>query len=135
VHRLTVLAALVVGLYLLVLLGLALTGRRAHARALVGFVPDCLVLFRRMLGDERVHRRRKLALVLVIGYLAMPIDLIPDFFPVVGQIDDAIVVAVALRYLLRSGGAELLREHWPGPKESLNIVLRLAYGTHHRESP
>jgi uncharacterized membrane protein YkvA (DUF1232 family) len=62
----------------------------------------------------------------LIGYLAMPIDLVPDFIPVAGQLDDAILVALVLRAVLRSGGEELLREHWSGPPRSLEIVRRLA---------
>jgi uncharacterized membrane protein YkvA (DUF1232 family) len=62
------------------------------------------------------------------GYLAMPLDLVPDFIPVAGQLDDAIIVALVLRAVLRAGGPELLREHWPGPDASLNALVRLAYG-------
>jgi uncharacterized membrane protein YkvA (DUF1232 family) len=95
-------------------------------RALAGFVPHCLVLFRRLLGDDRVSRARKLLLVGVVAYLAFPFDLIPDFIPVLGQLDDALVVALALRAIARGAGAELLSEHWPGPETSLRTVLRLA---------
>jgi uncharacterized membrane protein YkvA (DUF1232 family) len=108
--------------------GLAVAGRRSEARALAGFIPDCLVLFRRLLADPAVPRRRKLALAALVGYLAMPIDIVPDFIPVAGQLDDAIVVALALRYVLRSGGRALLEAHWPGPPESLAIISRLAFG-------
>ncbi len=107
---------------------LLIAGRREDARALAGFIPDCLVLFRRLLADQRVPRRRKLVLVAMIAYLAMPFDLVPDFIPVAGQLDDAILVAVVLRSVLRAGGPNLLREHWPGPPSSLNAMLRLAYG-------
>lgn len=106
---------------------LLLAGRRAHARALATFIPDCLVLFRRLLRDERVAHRHKLLLVALIAYLAMPFDLIPDFIPVVGQIDDAIIVALVLRAVLRAGGPQLVREHWPGPPTSLRALLRLAF--------
>jgi uncharacterized membrane protein YkvA (DUF1232 family) len=106
--------------------GLLVAGRRSGARALAGFVPDCVVLFRRLLGDARVPRRRKLLLAALAGYLAMPFDLVPDFIPVAGQLDDAILVALVLRAVLRGGGTELIREHWPGPEESLAVVLRLA---------
>ena len=115
-------------LYGLFIWWLLIAGRREDARALAGFIPDCLMLFRRLLADERVPRRRKLVLVAMIAYLAMPFDLVPDFIPVAGQLDDAILVAVVLRSVLRAGGPNLLREHWPGPPSSLNVMLRLAYG-------
>jgi uncharacterized membrane protein YkvA (DUF1232 family) len=104
----------------------AVAGRGEDARALVRFIPDCVVLFRRLLGDERVPRRTKLLLAVVIVYLVSPIDLIPDFIPVAGQLDDAIALALVVRSLLRAGGPELLREHWPGPASSLNALMRLA---------
>jgi uncharacterized membrane protein YkvA (DUF1232 family) len=108
---------------------LLLTGRREDARALAGFIPDCLILFRRLLADDRVPRRSRLLVAALIGYLAMPFDLVPDFIPVAGQLDDAIIVAFVLRTVLRAGGPDLLREHWPGPATSLNALMRLAYGT------
>jgi uncharacterized membrane protein YkvA (DUF1232 family) len=103
---------------------LLILGRRSDARALAGFIPDCLVLLKRLLADPRVPRRHKLILVLLVGYLAMPIDLVPDFIPVVGQLDDAIVAGLALRAVLRGSGPDLVREHWPGPEASLRVVLR-----------
>jgi uncharacterized membrane protein YkvA (DUF1232 family) len=75
-----------------------------------------------------VPRRRKLLLVLLVAYLAMPIDLVPDFIPVAGQLDDVILVALVLRAVLRSGGEELLREHWTGPPRSFEFVRHLAFG-------
>jgi uncharacterized membrane protein YkvA (DUF1232 family) len=118
-------AALVaLGLYAAAVLLLVALGRRADARALAGFIPDCVVLVRRLLGDLRVPRRTKIALWLLIGYLVVPIDLVPDFIPVAGQLDDAILVALVLRSFLRAGGAALVREHWPGPERALG-ALRL----------
>jgi uncharacterized membrane protein YkvA (DUF1232 family) len=105
---------------------LIVLGRRDDARALAGFVPDCVVLFHRLLGDGRMPRWSKLLLLAPIAYLASPIDLVPDFIPVAGQLDDAIVAALFLRAILRSGGPELVREHWPGPTVSLELLLRLA---------
>ena len=104
---------------------LLLAGRRTDARALAGFVPDCAVLFGRLLRDRRVPMRRRIALALVVGYLAVPIDVVPDFVPVLGQLDDAVLVALALRALLRGGGRALVEDHWPGPRRSLDAVLRL----------
>jgi uncharacterized membrane protein YkvA (DUF1232 family) len=120
--------ALGAAVYLGFVAWLLVAGRRADARALAGFIPDCLLLFRRLLGDGRVPRRSMLLLAGLIGYLAMPFDLVPDFIPVAGQLDDAIVVALVLRCVLRAGGPDLLREHWPGPRASLDVLTRLAYG-------
>jgi uncharacterized membrane protein YkvA (DUF1232 family) len=107
---------------------LVLLGRREDARALAGFVPDCVVLFRRLLGDRRVPRRRKLLLLALVAYLASPIDLVPDFIPIAGQLDDAIIVAFVLRVIMRSADRELVRQHWPGPASSLGALVRVAYG-------
>ena len=116
-------AALVYAGFVLVLLA---RGRRQDARALAGFVPDCAVLVGRLLRDPRVPRRRKLLLLALLGYLALPFDLVPDFIPVAGQVDDAVILALVLRSVLRSGGERLVREHWPGPEQSLALILRLA---------
>jgi uncharacterized membrane protein YkvA (DUF1232 family) len=127
----TVDALLLLGLGVLVayaagIATLLLAGRRVDARAWAGFVPDCLVLARRLLSDARVPRRPKLLLGALAAYLALPIDIVPDFLPVVGQLDDAIIVALVLRTFVRDAGAGLIREHWPGPDLSLRMVLRLA---------
>jgi uncharacterized membrane protein YkvA (DUF1232 family) len=118
--------AVVAVVWLALVGGLFLVGRREEARALATFIPDCIVLVSRLLRDERVPRRRKLLLVALIGYLALPFDLVPDFVPVAGQLDDVLVVAFVLRRFLRSGGEPLVREHWPGPEQSLRLVLRAA---------
>jgi uncharacterized membrane protein YkvA (DUF1232 family) len=115
-------------IYMLLVLAFVAAGRRTDARAIAGFIPDCVVLLRRLMSDQRVPRRRKALLWLVIAYLAMPIDLVPDFIPVAGQLDDAIIVALVLRALLRGAGEAALREHWPGPDSSLTLISRLAYG-------
>lgn len=115
-------------LYAAFVAALVIAARRQDARALAGFIPDCIVLFRRLLRDELVPRRRKLLLAALIAYLAMPFDLVPDFIPVAGQLDDAIIAALVVRSVLRAGGPDLLREHWPGPQASLNALTRLAHG-------
>jgi uncharacterized membrane protein YkvA (DUF1232 family) len=124
----------VVIVYAAAVLLLVVAGPRGDARALAGFIPDCVVLVKRLLGDPRVPRRRKLLLALLIAYLALPFDAVPDFIPVAGQLDDAIVVALVLRVILRSGGDELLREHWPGPDRSLAVVRRLMFAAPGRDA-
>jgi uncharacterized membrane protein YkvA (DUF1232 family) len=113
-------------LYAGFIVALLAEGRRNDARTWAGFIPDCLVLFRRLIGDARVPRARKLLLGALLAYLAMPFDLIPDFIPIAGQLDDAIIVAAVLRSVLRGAGDEPVREHWPGPPASLRLILRLA---------
>jgi uncharacterized membrane protein YkvA (DUF1232 family) len=119
-------------IYVAVVLALIMVGRRSQARALAGFIPHCVVLLRRLLADSRISRGRKLILLALVAYLAVPIDLVPDFIPVAGQLDDAIIAAISLRFALRAGGPGLLKEHWPGPPESLAVVSRLAYGMESR---
>ena len=113
------------GVYLLVVLGFAAAGRGELARAVAGFVPDCAILCARLLRDPRLPRRHKLLVGALVPYLALPFDLIPDFVPVAGQLDDAVLVAFVLRRVVRHE-PELVREHWPGPQASLALVLRLA---------
>lgn len=119
-------AACVLVIYAALAIALTVAGRWQAARDVAAFISDCVVLLRRLLGDPRVPRRHKLLLGALVGYLVLPIDLVPDFIPVAGHIDDAVVVALALRVLLRASDADLLREHWPGPESSLAVVLRLA---------
>jgi uncharacterized membrane protein YkvA (DUF1232 family) len=114
-----------VALYAAFVVALLLAGRRGQARAVAGFVPDCALLLKRLAADPRVPRWHKLALGATAAYLAMPLDLVPDFIPVAGQLDDAILVAWVLRRVIR-GNRELVREHWSGPGSSLAVVLRMA---------
>jgi uncharacterized membrane protein YkvA (DUF1232 family) len=105
---------------------LVIRGRHEDARALATFIPDCIVLVTRLARDPRVPPRRKLLLIALVGYLALPFDLVPDFIPVAGQLDDAIIVALVLRHFIRAGGEPMMRELWPGPEQSLAFFLRLA---------
>jgi uncharacterized membrane protein YkvA (DUF1232 family) len=114
-------------LYGALVVTLVVVGRQADARALVRLVPDCVVLFKRLLTDPRVDWWRKVVLVGVIAYVVSPIDIVPDFVPIAGQLDDAILVVIAIRVLLRGSGPRLLSEHWPGPARSLEFIRRLAY--------
>ncbi len=105
---------------------LVIAGKADTARAVASLVPDCIVLFRRLIGDPRVPRSKKLLLAAVIPYLALPIDLVPDFIPVAGYLDDAVIVALALRHVLRGSDPAIITQHWPGPPASLAFILKLA---------
>jgi uncharacterized membrane protein YkvA (DUF1232 family) len=117
---------LVFGAYLVAVAALIAAGRREDARALAGFIPDCMVLVSRLARDRRISRPRRILLFGVLGYLALPIDLVPDFLPGIGQLDDAVLLGLALRLIVHGGGADLVREAWPGPQASLTLVLRAA---------
>lgn len=105
---------------------LVVRGRGEDARALATFIPDCIVLVSRLAREPRVPRRRKVLLFALVAYLSLPFDLVPDFIPVAGQLDDVIIVALVLRHFVAAGGEPLIRELWPGPERSLTPVLQLA---------
>jgi uncharacterized membrane protein YkvA (DUF1232 family) len=111
--------------YAAFVLTLIIVGRKGAARAVARFVPDCIVLFRRLLADPRVPRRKKMVLAALIPYLVLPFDLVPDFIPIAGYLDDAVIVALVLRHVLRGSDRELIESHWPGPPESLRLIIRL----------
>jgi uncharacterized membrane protein YkvA (DUF1232 family) len=117
------------GVVLLWLLMLALLWRAkpddVTLRDAVRLVPDLLRLLKRLAADETLPRGIRIRLVLLLGYLAMPIDLVPDFIPVLGYADDVVVVAIVLRSVVRAAGPEALERHWPGTPEGLRIVRTL----------
>jgi len=115
-----------VALYAAMVVTLVAGARQWDVRMIARLVPYCAILFKRLLGDPRVPARWKVASALALVYLALPFDLVPDFIPVLGQLDDAILVALVLRGLLRSAGPLLVREHWPGPAALLAPLERLA---------
>ncbi|WP_051753700.1 YkvA family protein [Streptosporangium amethystogenes] len=117
----------------LVLLWLALVAALAVARPrgnalgeALRLLPDLLRLIPRLARDGSLPRGVRIRLWLLLGYLAMPIDLVPDFVPVLGYADDAIIVALVLRSVTRRAGEEAVTRHWPGTAEGLRVVRRLA---------
>ena len=95
-------------------------------RDVVRLVPDLLRLLRRLASNPELPRGVRWRLGLLIGYLLVPVDLVPDFIPVVGYADDAVVVALALRSVVRVAGPEALDRHWTGTEQGLAAVKRLA---------
>jgi uncharacterized membrane protein YkvA (DUF1232 family) len=126
VSWLLVTAVVLVAVYLGIVAALLVGARHWDVRMIARLVPYCAVLFKRLMADRGVSRRWKAACAFALVYLAMPFDLVPDFIPVAGQLDDAILVALVLRGLLRSAGANLLRRHWPGPPSLLAPLERFA---------
>ncbi|MGE5829167.1 MAG: YkvA family protein [Micromonosporaceae bacterium] len=102
------------------------------ARDLARFLPDCLTAVRRLARDPRVPRRAKVAIVVAGLWVASPIDLIPEFLPVIGPLDDVVVVALALRYAARRVPRQALLEAWPGEPR---LLLRLLGATQPATEP
>jgi len=103
--------------------GLALAGRRSAARELAAFLPNLLLLFRGLLRDPRVSLGAKALLVLAVAWVASPIDLVPEFVPLAGPLDDAIVAALVLRAVLRRTDRAVLLEHWRGDPATLDRLV------------
>ncbi|WP_245159903.1 DUF1232 domain-containing protein [Blastococcus sp. CT_GayMR19] len=122
--------AVVGGLVVLWLLLLALLWRarpdELGAREALRLLPDVVRLVRRLAADRTLPRAVRIRLWLLLAYLLSPVDLVPDVVPVLGYADDVVVVAWALRSVVRRSGAEALARHWPGQPAGLAVVHRLA---------
>ncbi|MFF0109595.1 YkvA family protein [Streptomyces hirsutus] len=113
--------------WLLTLAALALVRPRGNLLAeAIRLLPDLLRLIPRLARDLTLPHGVRVRLWLLLAYLAMPIDLVSDFIPVLGYADDAIVVAAVLRSVVRHAGADALARHWPGTDDGLTAVRRLA---------
>lgn len=111
--------------------GLILLARRlprGPVRDLAAFLPACVTLVRRLRRDERVPVRAKVAIVLAGLWVLSPVDLIPEFLPVIGPLDDVVVVALALRYAARRVPRHVLLEAWPEDPKLLERLLGLGPG-------
>jgi uncharacterized membrane protein YkvA (DUF1232 family) len=89
-------------------------------------LPDVLRLVRRLAADKSLPRGVRVRLGLLLVYLASPIDLVPDFIPVLGYADDAIIVIAVLRGVVRRAGLGAVRAHWPGTDDGFAALVRLA---------
>ena len=95
-------------------------------RDLLRLVPDVLRLLRRLAADPSLPRGVRWRLSALVVYLVLPFDLIPDFIPAVGYADDAVIVALGLRWVVKAAGVEALDRHWTGTPQGLTVVKRLA---------
>jgi uncharacterized membrane protein YkvA (DUF1232 family) len=126
---LTIVAGLLVA-YVAAVVALLVSARRhpeaLSLRGVLRLLPDLLRLLRGLAGDRTLPRGVRVRLVLLLVYLASPIDLVPDVVPVIGYADDVLVVALVLRSVVRRAGRDSLRRHWTGTAEGLSAVERLA---------
>ncbi|HVX43351.1 MAG TPA: DUF1232 domain-containing protein [Mycobacteriales bacterium] len=128
-----ILIGVLAGLLLVYLLLLGLLWRSARRqgtavqlRSALRLIPDVVRLLRRLAADPELPRGVRVRLVLLLAYLVCPIDLVPDFIPVLGYADDAVIVGIALRSVVRRAGPEALDRHWPGTADGLAAVRRFA---------
>jgi uncharacterized membrane protein YkvA (DUF1232 family) len=126
VRELLIAAGVLLAVWLLAVVALLMFGRKTTARELVSFLPNMVRLFRGLLGDARVPRSSKALLAVAAIWLASPIDLIPEFLPGVGALDDAVIAGLVLRHLVKRAGPEVVRDHWRGDPRSLSLLLRLS---------
>jgi uncharacterized membrane protein YkvA (DUF1232 family) len=117
-------------LWLALLAALYWTGRKqedpTRLRDILRLVPDVIRLFRRLASDPTLPRGVRVRMTLLAGYLLLPIDLVPDFIPVVGYADDAVIVIWALRSITTTAGADALDRHWPGSADGLKALKLIA---------
>ncbi|MEV4286041.1 DUF1232 domain-containing protein [Nonomuraea bangladeshensis] len=94
-------------------------------REALRLLPDVLRLVRRLAADPELPRGVRVRLALLLAYLAFPIDLVPDFIPVLGYADDAVIVIAVLRSVVRRAGVQAVRRHWPGSDDGFAALARL----------
>ncbi|HEY8454985.1 MAG TPA: DUF1232 domain-containing protein [Actinopolymorphaceae bacterium] len=121
-----VMAAVLVA-WLLLVLALALNRPKGPLLGeALRLLPDLLRLLRRLAADSSLPKGVRIQLGLLVVYLAVPIDVIPDFVPVLGYADDAIIVTLVLRRVVRRAGIDAVRQHWSGTPDGFNALCRLA---------
>jgi uncharacterized membrane protein YkvA (DUF1232 family) len=119
-------AALLLAWIALVIALLILKPDTVRLKEALRLLPDLLRLLRRLAGDSTLPRGVRVRLGLLLAYLAMPFDLIPDFIPVLGYADDAIIITAVLRSVVRRAGLDAVRRHWPGTDDGFAVLSRLA---------
>jgi uncharacterized membrane protein YkvA (DUF1232 family) len=125
-RSLLVAALIIAAIYVVLVLALILSGRKLAAKELATLLPNLVLLFKDLLRDPHVPSRAKVVLGIAMVWLLSPIDLLPEFLPVLGPLDDAVVAALALRYLVKRAGSDVVREHWRGEPSTLDAILRAA---------
>ena len=119
------LAALVVLWAIALVVFWVLRPKGVSAREILGLIPDVLRLLRSIIGDRSAPPDVRLILVGLVAWIVSPIDLIPEFIPVLGPLDDVVVAIVAMRYVRRRVGVESLRDRWSGTDDGFTLLLRV----------
>ncbi|MCW2749504.1 MAG: hypothetical protein JWR83_614 [Aeromicrobium sp.] len=129
IRLLVTLACSVAALWIVLAISLYVAGRRtaepSRLRDTLRLIPDIVRLLRRLASDPTLPRGVRIKLGFLLVYLVLPIDLIPDFIPVIGYADDAIIIAIAIRAVARAAGTSAIDKHWPGTPEGLTAVKQL----------
>jgi uncharacterized membrane protein YkvA (DUF1232 family) len=126
VHALLIGLALTAVVYAVFIGALVVAARRTAAKELALLLPNLILLFKDLARDLRVPRGSKALLIFGVVWFASPIDLIPEFIPVLGPLDDIVVAALILRHLLRTAGADVVAEHWRGDSGTPDRLMRLS---------
>jgi uncharacterized membrane protein YkvA (DUF1232 family) len=121
----SVAAALLLAWTALLIVLLVAKPEKGQLKEALRLLPDLLRLLRRLAADPTLPRGVRVRLALLLAYLAMPFDLIPDFIPVLGYADDAIIVTAVLRSTVRRAGLDAVRQHWPGTDDGFAALSRL----------
>jgi uncharacterized membrane protein YkvA (DUF1232 family) len=115
-----------VAIWVVAIVVLFLVGRRLAARELATLLPNLVRMCRTLLRDPRVPRGSKMLVGFAVLWFISPIDLVPEFIPVLGPLDDAILAALVVRHLVKRAGREVVAEAWPGDPATLERMFRLA---------
>lgn len=117
--------AVAIFVYATVVAALMIAGQRTAAREVATLLPNLIRLFKGLVKDPRVPRGSKALLLFGAVWVASPIDLIPEFIPFLGPLDDAVVAALILRHLMKTAGPDVIGEHWRGDQVTLSRLLRV----------
>ena len=126
VRTILIWAGFAVAAWAAAVLTLVFVGRRTAAMELATLLPNLVHLFRGLTKDPRVSLGSKLWLWFAVAWFVSPIDLVPEFIPVLGPLDDAVVAALVLRHVLRRAGRDVVEEHWRGNAATLDTILRIS---------
>jgi uncharacterized membrane protein YkvA (DUF1232 family) len=126
VRTLVIAVGIAAGVWVASIILLLVIGWRTAARQLVTLLPNLVGLFRALLRDPRIPRGSRVMVGFAIAWFVSPVDLVPEFVPVLGPLDDVVVAALVLRHVLRKAGRDVIAEHWSGDQATLGVLLRIA---------